>query len=124
MLPNDTQYIVPVPLPLGGVMCVAPNSVHYVSTGGLVSSSLAVNGYAHCSVTVEDLLPKTAAGSSSSALGGKDHLSGVTRRRGHAPLTPNPRPLQKLRLRLDGSRMVFVDDNVAILSLRGGKLVS
>jgi len=60
LLPNDSFHLSPVPLPLGGLLVTAPNSLHHLTAGGTVSSSLAVNGYAHSSVCGPELLRRRA----------------------------------------------------------------
>jgi len=121
VLPNDTLYIKAVPLPLGGLLAVAVNSIHYITSGGTIAASLAVNGYAHASCTGPELLVRRVP---NPAFDVKTVPSMDSKGRQHAVLEANPRPFGKLRLRLDGSHISFVDNCVAVLTTRDGDVHS
>lgn len=145
VLPNDTQYIIPVPQTVGAVIAVAVSSVHYLSPGGIVTASLATNGYAHDSLAGPELWPtkfmrhpdysgskvrdldlfKLAPNKKPIHKSSPNHTTpSQTSSISNAPLATNPRPLQKLKARLDGSHLAFVDGICAICVLRSGDVYS
>lgn len=91
------------PHPKGGILVMGVNEILYVNSAGKIECCTAVNGWVRSTGSAA-LLPK------SGTLGGL--------------MQPNPSPLTKLSIQLDGSRLSFVNDNVAMLSLRDGTLYS
>jgi hypothetical protein len=79
-----------------GCLVIGPNTVFEIKNGGRVSNVLAVNGWAK-STCPSELLDQ---------------------------LQPNPWPLPRLAIQLDGSRLTFINDSVALVSLRNGQLYS
>lgn len=94
-----------VPHPSDGVLVWGVNTIVYVTMGGRIQCSLAVNGFAKIGCPA-GLIPGNSGGSSSSVL------------------KPNPSPLPKLALQLDGSRVSFVTHDVALVCLGNGTLHS
>jgi len=89
--------------PKGGVLVLCVNEILYVDCSGRIQCCTAVNGWVRSTA--------------SSALGLKRGMStGI--------LQPNPSPLAKLSIQLDACRLVFVNENLALLSLRNGSLYS
>jgi len=89
--------------PKGGVLIVCVNELLYVDCSGKIQCCTAVNGWV-----------KSTA---SSALRPKNGITAGI-------IQPNPSPLAKLSIQLDGCRLVFVNDSVALVSLRNGSLYS
>lgn len=87
--------------PKGGVLVVGVNEVVYVDCSGKIKCCTAVNGWVRSTGSAA-LLPKLGS------------FGGI--------MQPNPSPLPKLSIQLDGCRLSFVNDNVAMLALRDGTL--
>jgi cleavage and polyadenylation specificity factor subunit 1 len=87
--------------PKGGVMVVGVNEVLYVDCAGKIKCCTAVNGWVRSTGSAA-LLPKLGS------------FRGI--------MQPNPSPLPKLSIQLDGCRLSFVNENVAMLALRDGTL--
>lgn len=83
------------------MVCV--NEILYVNCSGKIECCTAVNGWVRSTVS-SILNPKNGTG------------PGI--------MQPNPSPLRKLSIQLDGSRLVFVNDVTALVSLRNGTLYS
>ena len=79
-----------------GCLVVGPNEIFQIKNGGRLSNILAVNGWARSTCPAELL----------------DQLQS------------NPWPLPRLAIQLDGSCVTFVNDSVALVSLRNGQLYS
>jgi hypothetical protein len=79
-----------------GCLVVGPNEIFEIKNGGRLSDILAVNGWARSTCPAELL----------------DQLQS------------NPWPLPRLAIQLDGSRVAFMNDSVALVSLRNGQLYS
>ena len=89
--------------PKGGVLVVCVNEILYVDCSGKIQCCIALNGWVRSTA--------------SSALGAK---SGINT----GLMQPNPSPLTKLSIQLDGCRLVFVNKQLALISLRNGSLYS
>ncbi len=89
--------------PKGGVLVVCVNEILYVDCSGKILCCVAVNGWVR-STASSVVRPKSG------------FRSGI--------MQPNPSPLQKLSIQLDGCRLTFLDKSLAILSLRNGTLYS
>lgn len=91
-VPSDASKLYPI----GKIGClvVGPNEVFDIENCGRVSRILTVNGWAKSTCPAELL----------------DQLQ------------PNPWPLPRLSIQLDGSRLTFINDSVALVSLRNGQL--
>lgn len=100
-MPADAFEI--VPHPKGGVLVVGINEILYVDCAGSIKCCTAVNGWVRATGSAA-LMPKHG------------HLGGI--------MQPNPSPLPKLNLQLDGCRISFVNQNVAMMALRDGALYS
>lgn len=107
-LPCDARSILAAPQPVGGCLVISPNSIAHVHRGK-VHGCLAVNGFAHASAPQELLMRSTKS----------KHQSLV-----HCTMGPNPSPLPRLAIQLDGSRAVFVAPSLALIADRGGTLFS
>lgn len=92
-----------IPHPKGGVLVLGINEILYVDCAGSIKCCTAVNGWVRATGS-SALMPKHG------------HLGGI--------MQPNPSPLPKLSLQLDGCRISFVNQNVAMLALRDGTLYS
>ena len=101
VIPSDAFQL--YPHPKGGVIVVGVNELLYVDCSGIVQCCTAVNGWVRSTGSAV-LLPKVGT------------LGGI--------MQPNPSPLTKLSVQLDGCRLSFVNENVAMLSLRDGSLYS
>ena len=101
-----------VPHPTNGALVYGVNTIVYVSMGGKIKSALAVNGFAKIGCPPGLIPPPISnfGGSSNSSPG--------------RYLECNPSPLSKLAIQLDGSRVDFVTNNVAIICLGNGTLYS
>lgn len=91
------------PHPKGGVLVVGANEVLYVDCAGKIQCCTAMNGWVRATGSAA-LLPNVGS------------VGGI--------MQPNPSPLAKLGVQLDGSRMSFVNEDVALVSLRDGSLYS
>jgi len=119
VMPSDAWKVVSNPIsPVGraggGVIVLGVNELLYVDRSGRIRCSLAVNGWVRStgsSALLQSRKQVTLPGGSSGAMGG-----GI--------MQPNPSPLSKLSIQLDGCCLSFVSDHVAILSLRDGTLYS
>ncbi|KAL7519594.1 hypothetical protein ACHAWX_004354 [Stephanocyclus meneghinianus] len=107
-LPADAWKL--IPHPCNGVIVFGVNTIIYVSMGGKIQSALAVNGFAKIGCPI-GLIPP----SPTSSLG--RNLNSIH-------LEPNPSPLPLLSLQLDGARVGFVSENVALVCLGNGTLHS
>lgn len=92
-----------IPHPKGGVLVVGVNEILYVDCAGSIKCCTAVNGWVRATGS-SALMPKHG------------HLGGI--------MQPNPSPLPKLNLQLDGCRISFVNQDVAMMALRDGTLYS
>jgi len=100
-----------VPHPTDGVLVWGVNTIVYVSMGGKIKCALAVNGFAKIGCPPGLIPPPLADGSSSGS-----NNAGY--------LECNPSPLPKLAIQLDGARISFVTNNVAMVCLGNGSLYS
>ena len=91
------------PHPKGGVLVMGVNEVLYVDCAGKVQCCTAVNGWVRSTGSAM-LLPTSGT------------IGGI--------MQPNPSPLPKLGIQLDGCSLCFVNENVAMLALRDGTLYS
>lgn len=89
--------------PQGGVLVVCANEILYVNCAGKIECCTAVNGWVRATA--------------SSNLRSKGAITAGL-------MQPNPSPLRKLSIQLDGSRLVFINKNLAVLSLRNGSIYS
>jgi hypothetical protein len=89
--------------PRGGVLVVCVNEILYVDCAGKILCCTAMNGWVRSTASF-NLRPKSGMN------------TGL--------MQPNPSPLKKLSLQLDGCRLAFVNENVALVSLRNGSLYS
>jgi hypothetical protein len=85
------------------VLVVGANEILYVDCAGKIQCCTAVNGWVRSTGSAA-VLPSVGS------------LGGI--------LQPNPSPLAKLSVQLDGSRLSFVNEDVAMVSLRDGSLYS
>ncbi|EED93331.1 predicted protein [Thalassiosira pseudonana CCMP1335] len=102
-LPADAWKL--VPHPSDGVIVWGVNTAVYVSMGGKISCALAANGFAKIGCPIGLIPPSGRIGSA-------------------VYLEPNPSPLPMLALQLDGARVGFVTEDVAIVCLGNGSLYS
>lgn len=100
-MPSDAYEL--HPHPKGGVLVLGANQVLYVDCAGKVQCCTAVNGWVRATGS-SMLLPNVGS------------AGGL--------MQPNPSPLSKLSIQLDGSRLSFVNEDVAMVSLRDGTLYS
>eukprot|EP00804_Cyclotella_cryptica_P003221 CCRYP_010466-RB/>CCRYP_010466-RB protein AED:0.02 eAED:0.02 QI:564/1/1/1/1/0.5/4/1654/1402 len=107
-LPADAWKL--IPHPCNGVIVLGVNTIIHVGMGGKIRSALAVNGFAKIGCPI-GLIPPSAT----SSLG--KNLNTIH-------LEPNPSPLPLLSLQLDGARVGFVSENVALVCLGNGSLHS
>eukprot|EP00956_Cyclotella_meneghiniana_P000420 scaffold493_cov74-Cyclotella_meneghiniana.AAC.3 len=107
-IPADAWKL--IPHPRNGVVVLGVNTIVYVSMGGKITSALAVNGFAKISCPV-GLIPPSKT-------------SSMSRNLNSVHLEANPSPLPLLALQLDGARVGFVSENVAIVCLGNGSLLS
>lgn len=107
-IPADSWNL--IPHPSNGVVVLGVNAILYVSMGGKITSALAVNGFAKISCPV-GLIPPSKS-------------SSMSRNFNSVHLEANPSPLPLLALQLDGARVGFVSESVAIVCLGNGSLLS
>ena len=82
-------------VPMGrGVLCISPNVLCYITSRGQLRAALAVNGFAHVSCPLEVL----------------------------QVLQPNPSPLPRLSIQLDGCRLHVMDAHRALVVLSNGRV--
>ena len=115
-LPVDAWKL--APHPTNGVLVWGVNTIVYVSMGGGIMCALSVNGFGMIGCPTGLLPPASAimdeqqASTSSSGGGAVVYLE------------PNPSPLPKLAIQLDGSRVSFISNSVAMVCLGNGTLHS
>ena len=102
-LPADAWRL--VPHPKDGVLVWGVNSIVYASSLGKIKCALATNGFAKIGCP-NGLLPSSSLRS-----------TGVH-------MEPNPSPLPKLSLQLEGAQVEFVSENIALVCLGNGSLHS
>lgn len=102
-LPADAWKL--VPHPTDGVLVWGVNCIVYASSLGKIKCALAVNGFAKIGCP-NGLLPPSSKSSTS------------------VHLEPNPSPLPKLSLQLEGAQVEFVTKNIALVCLGNGSLHS
>ncbi|KAL7550396.1 hypothetical protein ACHAWF_013634 [Thalassiosira exigua] len=107
-MPADAWKL--VALPRDGVLVWGVNTAVNVGMGGGIRCALATNGFARIGCPTS-LLPGVAGG------GGRGRGGG-----GFRGLESNPSPLPKLAVQLDGARVAFVSDSVAMVCLGNGAL--
>ena len=100
--------------PTDGVLVWGVNTIVYVTMGGKIKCALATNGFAKIGCPA-GLIPPP----SSQFSGGGSSKSGEL-----GYLECNPSPLPKLAIQLDGARVSFVTNNVAMVCLGNGTLYS
>lgn len=106
-LPADAWKL--VPHPTDGVLVWGVNSIVYASSLGKIKCALAVNGFAKIGCP-NGLLPPSFESSSF--------------RSTSVHLEPNPSPLPKLSLQLEGAQVDFVSETIALVCLGNGSLHS
>jgi cleavage and polyadenylation specificity factor subunit 1 len=110
--------------PSNGCLVIGVNEVVYVDNGGQLRAALAVNGWVRATASssllskVQKIREDIHENDSSLAL----LYQKATKNSSPSFMQPNPSPLPKLSIQLDGSRLVFVGPNVAMVSLRDGSL--
>ena len=117
--------------PIQGCLVICVNEVLYVDNCGRLKAALAVNGWVRAtasSVLLSKIQPTRTPLDTKMDNKDKDSSSltflyqRATKASSPSFMQPNPSPLPKLAIQLDGSRMVFVGDNLAIVALRDGTL--
>jgi cleavage and polyadenylation specificity factor subunit 1 len=107
-IPADAWKL--IPHPINGVIVLGVNTIVYVGMGGKIQSALAVNGFAKIGCPIGLIPPSTS--------------STLVRNLNSVHIEANPTPLPLLALQLDGARVGFVSDNVALVLLGNGSLHS
>eukprot|EP00986_Skeletonema_menzelii_P014222 scaffold9116_cov148-Skeletonema_menzelii.AAC.12 len=102
-LPADAWKL--VPHPTDGILVWGVNCIVYASSLGKIKCALAVNGFAKIGCP-NGLLPPSSKSSTS------------------VHLEPNPSPLPKLSLQLEGAQVEFVTKSIALVCLGNGSLHS
>jgi len=105
-LPADAWKL--VPHPTDGVLVWGVNTIVYASSLGKIKCALATNGFAKIGCP-NGLLPPSFESSYRST---------------SVYLEPNPSPLPKLSLQLEGAQVEFVTENIALVCLGNGSLHS
>ena len=105
-LPADAWKL--VPHPTDGVLVWGVNTIVYASSLGKIKCALATNGFAKIGCP-NGLLPPSFETSFRST---------------SVYLQPNPSPLPKLSLQLEGAQVEFVTENIALVCLGNGSLHS
>jgi hypothetical protein len=105
-LPADAWKL--VPHPTDGVLVWGVNTIVYASSLGKIKCALAANGFAKIGCP-NGLLPPSFESSYRST---------------SVYLEPNPSPLPKLSLQLEGAQVGFVTENIALVCLGNGSLHS
>eukprot|EP00957_Ditylum_brightwellii_P091391 6958495-Ditylum_brightwellii.AAC.1 len=106
VMPSDAHTL--IPHPTNGVLVVGVNTITYVDMGGRIEYCLATNGFGGVGCSLALIPPRYKTS-------GKEEES-------RGKLEANPSPLPKLNIQLDGSKMTFISDNVALVCLRDGAL--
>ena len=100
-IPSDAHEL--HPHPKGGVLVLGVNEIMYVDCAGRIQCCTAMNGWVRATGSAT-VLPSVGS------------VGGI--------MQPNPSPLSKLSVQLDGCQLSFVNENVAMLALRDGSLYS
>lgn len=106
VLPADAWKL--LPHPTDGVLVWGVNTIVYASSLGKIKCALAANGFAKIGCPNGLLPPSLESRYRSTSV----HLE------------PNPSPLPKLSLQLDGAQIEFVTKNIALVCLGNGSLHS
>ena len=117
VMPSDAFRC--MPHPKGGVLVLGVNQVLYVNCAGKVQCCTSVNGWVRS--TGSALLLSSVSSSSNHSHNQKQHHQ---QPQGGGIMQPNPSPLPKLGIQLDGCSLSFVNEHVAMLALRDGTLYS